>query len=324
MRLPAFVDRLAANGRAAGGDIVAPDDAAARRLRRRMDLFIITATGAMVGVGQALGLLPYPIDAGAYYTQAPLDALYGAAWNATGYVYPPPMAQLLAPLHVLGWPVFIVFWTTLIWAALGWMLGRWTWLAVAGGVVAIMVPGTFAFGVVLGYALNGNIQILLAAGIVLALRRPGWWALGALTKFGTGIGVLYPLFRRDWRAVAEAGGVTLVIVAVSFALAPSLWFDWGRYMLASVEVVSTLPMVPVPFPVRLVMSVALLAYAARTGREWLVAIAAGWAIPALYDWTFIAIWIAAVPLVRQGAGARRERSLVRSAHAAEAALNHVA
>jgi hypothetical protein len=177
------------------------------------------------------------------------------------------------------------------------MLGRWTWLAVASGCVAIVVPGTFGLGAVLGYALNGNVQIFLAAGIVLALRRPGWWALGALTKLGTGVGVLYPVFRREWGNVAEAFLVGGGIVILSFTLAPRLWFDWGQFMIASLSSVSPLPMVTVPFPLRLAMSVGLIAYAARSDRQWLVPIAAGWAIPALYEWTFLAIWIAAVPLL---------------------------
>ena len=273
---------------------------------RLLDQLAVAATGAAIGVLQALGRLPLPFDARAYW-DASLDHLYGATWDATGYVYPPPMAQLLAPLHTLGWPLFIVLWTTLIWAALGWMLGRWTLLAVAGGLVAILVPGTGPLGVVFGYAMNGNVQILLAAGIVLAIRRPGWWAAGALTKLGTGVGILWPLFRRDWRGVAEAVAVTSIIVAVSFALAASLWSDWARYMLASVSVASPLPMVPVPFPVRLVMSVALIWYAARTDRAWLVAIAAGWAIPALYAWSFLGIWIAAVAVRGAGPEAARTR-----------------
>jgi hypothetical protein len=269
-----------------------------RAIRRRMDIAAVGVVGIAVGTGQAAGMLPYPMDAGAYFKQAPLDHLYQSQWNATGYVYPPPMAQLLAPIHVLGWPLFIILWTTLIWIAMGWMLGRWTWLAVGCGLVAAFAPSLSPLGVVLGYALNGNVQLLLAAGVVLAMRRPGWWALGALTKLGTGIGVLYPLFRREWRAVAEAVALSATIVAVSFVLAPRLWFDWVTFMVSSLGVVSPLPMVPVPFPVRLLMSVAILWFAARTERTWLVPIAAGWAIPALYAWTFLAIWIAAVPLWR--------------------------
>lgn len=267
------------------------------RHARMLDRLAIAGTGIAVGALQALGRLPLPFDARAYW-DASLDHLYTNSWNATGYVYPPPMAQILAPLHVLGWPLFVVLWTALIWAALGWMLGRWTLLAVAGGIVAIVVPGTAPLGVVLGYALNGNVQILLAAGVVLAIRRPAWWTLGALTKFGTGIGILWPLFRRDWRGVGEAAGVTAAIVAISFVLAPSLWFDWARYMVVSVGVVSPLPMVPVPFSVRLVMSVALIWYATRANRAWVVVIAAGWAIPALYAWSFIGIWIGAVAVWR--------------------------
>ena len=264
---------------------------------RTLDRLAIAGIGTAIGVLQALGRLPLPFDARAYW-DASLDHLYTTTWNATGYVYPPPMAQLLAPLHVLGWPLFIILWTTLLWAALGWMLGRWTLLAFAGGLVAIIVPGTAPLGVVLGYAMNGNVQILLAAGVVLAIHRPAWWAAGALTKIGTGIGVLWPVFRRDWRGVIEAAAVTGAIVIVSFALAPALWFDWVRYMQASLSAASPIPMVPVPFPVRLAMSVVLIWYAAQTDRAWLVAIASGWAIPALYAWSFMGIWIGAIGLWR--------------------------
>ena len=45
------------------------------------------------------------------------------------------------------------------------------------------------------------------------------------------------------------------------------------------------------------MSVALIWWGARTDRPWTVPIAAGWASLALYQWSYLAVWIAALPLL---------------------------
>ena len=62
--------------------------------------------------------------------------------------------------------------------------------------------------------------------IVAGFRYPATWALMLLTKVTPGIGLLWFLVRREWRALAIALGVTAAIVAVSFVLDRSAWEEW--------------------------------------------------------------------------------------------------
>ena len=43
----------------------------------------------------------------------------------------------------------------------------------------------------------GNVQLLLAAAIVIALRHPAAWALPILTKIGPAVGLTWHLVRRE-------------------------------------------------------------------------------------------------------------------------------
>ena len=77
-------------------------------------------------------------DAHAYYQAAALDDPYRATINggfdAVGglyeYKYPPPLAQVLHPVRMLGisWPVFLGAWTALLLVSLAFMGRRWTLL----------------------------------------------------------------------------------------------------------------------------------------------------------------------------------------------------
>ena len=44
------------------------------------------------------------------------------------------------------------------------------------------------------------------------------------------------------------------------------------------------------------MSAVLIAWGGLTNRAWTVPIGVGWAMPALYPWSFLAIWIASIRL----------------------------
>ena len=77
-------------------------------------------------------------DAHAYYQAAALDDPYRATINggfdAVGglyeYKYPPPLAQVLHPVRMLGisWPAFLGAWTALLLVSLAFMGRRWTLL----------------------------------------------------------------------------------------------------------------------------------------------------------------------------------------------------
>jgi hypothetical protein len=140
----------------------------------------------------------------------------------------------------------------------------------------------------------------MLAAMVAAMRHPrlvGLWAIPILTKVGPGIGVLWYVFRGEWRRAAIIAGVTLAVVAVSFALSPGAWFEYPAWVLRNYgQPHPTVPTWEVPLHFRAVAAVLVLAWGARTGRPWTVFVAAGLAIPALYAWTFLTLWAGAIGL----------------------------
>ena len=233
-------------------------------------------------------------DAHAYYQAAALDDPYRSTINggfdAVGglyeYKYPPPLAQVLHPIRVLGisWPAFLGMWTILLLVSLGWMGRRWTLLLLL-------------FPPVLGELWLGNLNILLGAAIVLGMRWPATWSFVLLTKITPGVGLVWFLVRREWRNLAIALGATVAIVGVSFALAPWLWSDFIEASRTQVSATVDVPRqaAPIALPLRLVVAAVLVAWAARTDRAWIVPIAAGLAVPFLW-WNAFAVMVAAVPL----------------------------
>ena len=262
-----------------------------------IDRAFVVGFGLVCGIFQAIGRFPLPQDAWTSWT-ADLNHLYPEHWGLDGlYIYPPPLAQITTVLHPIGWQLFIVCWTTLLWAALAYMLGRWAWLFVALGIATVVFNLPFAFGDVLGHALNGNVQLLMAAGIVAALRGNALgWLPGLLTKVVSGIGLGWYVLRGEWRPLAITLSATAAVVAVSFAFVPSQWVEWIRWLLNNAGASPPVELDPIPFMVRLPICLALLIWGARTNRAWVVPIAVGWSTPALYLGTYPSMWVGAIPL----------------------------
>ena len=53
-------------------------------------------------------------------------------------------------------------------------------------------------------------------------------------------------------------------------------------------------LVPVGLPLRLAVAVVMVVWGAWTDRRWTVPLAAGLAVPALYAWSFLGIWIGVI------------------------------
>ena len=237
--------------------------------------------GAIVGcvvlaVAHLLGLLDIGVDAYTYWTADPA-APYGATepGTAQAYFYSPAFAQLTAPIHLMPWNVFIALWTVLLAVALVWQAGLWTALALL--LVPVFVDLTV-----------GNIHLLLGAAIVLGFRYPWTWAFVLLTKITPGVGLLWFAFRREWRSLAIALGVTAGIAAVSFALlAAARAPDWAF-------------IVPIPVWFRLPLAIAIVWWGARTDRMWTVPLASCVALPVLWFNGF-AMLVAMLPLLVQTA-----------------------
>jgi hypothetical protein len=270
-----------------------------RSLAGLMDRFGLPACGVMgfiFGVGQALQLTNKPIDFILYWRATNFADLYPPDWLSLdyGYVYPPPLAQLLYPFHVLPFDVAAVMWSVVCFLSLWYSTRAWALpvivLGFAGAALDLPRPTTIG----LEYALLGNIQWPIVAAIVASARWSGWWAMPLLTKIGVGVGVLWPIFRREWRDAATAIGTTLAVCLVSFLLTPAAWFEFFQFIIDNYGGPSLVPIVGPPFPVRLAIAVGLVLVASRTDRRWLVYIACGLAIPALYEWSFVPFWLAAI------------------------------
>jgi len=200
--------------------------------------------------------------------------------------YSPAIAQVFALFGGLPWYVFLFGFEALLVGTLIWLGGRWT-------------PLLFAFPPLILELYAGNINLLLAAAIALGFRYPVAWAFVLLTKVTPGVGVLWFAARREWRNLAIAVGVTAAIVAVSFALAPSLWGDWFAALttLRGQEQGE----LPIPLLIRLPIAAALVWWGGATDRRWTVPVAATVATPVLWiGWSaWLVVLFALVPILRE-------------------------
>jgi len=277
------------------------DDAIARMrtgAARNFHRDVMLLLGVLCGLAQATGVLGTPIDAAAYWQAGQSADLYPLHWSerATGYLfYPPPVAQLSALLQPLGWTIFVTALTTATFASIWYCAGRWSLPLLALGLPYLvfgMEPQAAA--TFLSYALLGNLQWILAALTIVALRHPALWSLQLVTKVTPAIGWWWHILRGEWRAAAIAVAASVAIIAVSFAIDPHLWFEFIEFVLRN----GTMADPPfetfvVPVGVRLATAVPVLVWGARTDRPWTVPIVCGWVLPALYGLGFLPFWVAA-------------------------------
>jgi hypothetical protein len=176
--------------------------------------------------------------------------------------YSPAAAQVLGLFHFLPWPLFALLWFAALAVLLVWLARGWT--------LAVLAFPAVAFDIYLG-----NIEVLLAAAIVVGFRYPAAWAVVLLTKVTPGIGLVWFVSRREWRNLAIALGVTAVIAGASFLMAPNLWLEWPQAILAVRDRPGMASVI-----VRFVAAVLLVHWGARTDRRWTVIVggtlALGW------------------------------------------------
>ncbi len=217
-------------------------------------------------------------DAHAYWSLDLADPYAGPAALSTAdqYRYSPPIALLMAPFHLLDWPVFLATWTALLYLAVGW-LGRWWW-----GFALI------AFAPIAMEMHYGNINLFLAAAIAASFRWPALWSVVLLTKPTAAVGLLYPLVRRDWRAVAIPLAVTAVACAASGLVRPDLWSGYLAMLVTDAGVPQ-----PIPLALRLPIAAVIVVWGGLTGRRWTVVVGATIGLPQSW-WTNLAL-LAALP-----------------------------
>jgi len=278
------------------------------RGRLPVDTFAIAA--AVLVAARFLDISPWnhpSLDLHTYWATRDGIDYSGSPFLIGAYLYAPLFAQAIAPLTALPWPVFAGIWTALIAGAYLWLVGRWA--------LPILLSAAVALELYLG-----QIDVFLAAAIVLGFRHPAVWALLLLTKVTPGIGLIWFAVRREWQSLLVALSATVALAAVSALIDPVAWRGWVDLLQRS----ATQPQViegtflPVPLWVRLPAAAALVAWGARTDRSWTVPVGALLAMPVLWI-NVLTILVAVVPLRAEAGSVPARRWLLQPGLAPTAA-----
>jgi len=166
--------------------------------------------------------LPSGMDARCYWVPSLADPYLHSNWlDQIAYTYSPAFLQLLEPIRLLPWQVFMAAWAAILMAAMAYMTGP-----------RLILLGLAFFGLMEIW--GGNIEMLVAVSIVLGFRWPAAWSFVLLTKITPGIGLLWFAVRREWRSLAIALGATAAVAAVSFVLMPAAWQRWPQVLFSNV------------------------------------------------------------------------------------------
>jgi Glycosyltransferase family 87 len=250
-----------------------------RNRRAIRDALVIAGVARAAWYYVVQGIHPWEfvgIDARAYWR---VDLAHPYASSAVGepstYLYPPVFAQVLAPLSVLPFPVFFALWTALLVALLVWLVRPWPW-----ALAILVLPITYELFV-------GNIHLLIAAVIARGFMRPGLWAFPLLSKVTPGVGLVWFLVRREWRALVVALGVTAVLIILSVLVSPTAWSEWFAFIIANRDTGDAVLL-------RVAVAVALVAFAGLTDRRWLVPVAVLLAFPVVW----VETWVVLLAIIR--------------------------
>jgi hypothetical protein len=245
-----------------------------QRYARPVGLGLVIA-GLLFGAYLFLVIAPasqtFGYDAFAYWSVT-MPEPYAVPVGALGsFNYSPAYALIADWFSAVEWWVFLWLWSMLLVGTVVWMAGSPGWVLVA-----------FALPFVALELYHGNIHILLAAAIVLGFKHPWTWAFVLLSKPSAGIGLLWFVARGEWRALAIALGTTAFISALSFLIAPSLWFGWADLLAGSIGQTPLSPHIAIPLWLRLPAAALLVIWGARTGRRWTVVVSSMLALPVLW------------------------------------------
>ena len=199
------------------------------------------------------------VDAHAYWAASRGELYRSAPTTVDAFLYSPAFMHLITPVVWLPWPLFaavvlgaagLTF--AYLLAPLGWRWGVPLWLCCTGEI------------------LTGNIFWVLALVALFGRRVPSLWVVPLLTKITPGVGLLWFLVRRQWAALAVAAATLVVVVGLSYAVAPGLWQAWVDFLLhnagSSTHSVGS-RIVPPPV-VRFPLAIVLVAWGARKERPW--------------------------------------------------------
>jgi glycosyl transferase family 87 len=241
-------------------------------------LFVISAGVSL----QVLILLTLsggdPVDALCYWLTDPAHPYRTTEFQ---FGYSPVVAQIMAPLFDLPFEVFALLLRIIEVASLVFLTGP--------------LAGALIFTTPVASEVNAaNINLLIAVVMVLGFRWPVLWVIPLLTKPTMGVGLLWFLWRREWRKALIPIAVAGALALGSFLFDPRVWFEYVAWLRATDQDGGW----PYPYPIwaRLPISIALVIWGARTNRPWAVALASAFALPRLY-YQSPAILIAVVPLI---------------------------
>ena len=255
---------------------------AANRARVALAFGGVAFTAVQLIIGTQAGLFPIPGGdeliwdrvGDAIWTGAPI--YYNAPVLTDSFWYAPPIAVLFGTVSWL--PVVAQHWlfTVLRIASLRVIAGSW----IGAGIACWFPLVAFELG-------GGNFNLVIAAGIVAAIRRrPELAVVGALAKLGPALAI----DPRDWR---RAGLVLAVMAAITIPWL-HLWPEYVSHLMANLG--SPLgPQVPIPFALRLAGALALIVLVRA---PWARALAASMAIPAFY-WGSLVVLVAPVAIALQ-------------------------
>ena len=209
-----------------------------------------------------------PVDVHYYWAADPANLYpHPEAGEHNGYNYSPAFEFVVGWWRFVPFEVFVAIWRAILLGILVYLAGPFTLLVLFTVPVASEINA-------------GNIQLMLALAVVLGFRWPATWAFVVLTKLTPGVGLLWFALRREWRALAIAGAVTVAIAAASFLLMPSAWSGYLALLTGS-PAPSVAPYY-LPFWARLPVALALIVWAAWKGYRWPVVVAATAALPVYY------------------------------------------
>lgn len=259
---------------------------------RRLAISGFVLVVAIFAVVRLLNLYPWNdriFDLWAYWsTRDGLDYTLAHPGESGHYLYSPAFAQLISPLTLLPLPLFMATWTVLLAGVFYWLLG---WRAFFVGLLA---------PVVMSIAI-GQLDVLMAAMIVIGFRWPAVWAFAFITKLTPGVGVLWFAARREWRSLGVALGATAALFGASMTLDPRAWVGWIEMLLRfETPTAANGVFLPVPLWARLPLVAVLIVWGARTNRRWVLPIGVALALPTVWINT-PTILIAALPLLALGA-----------------------
>ena len=234
----------------------------------------------------------YQYDAMAYWS-AGLDDPYRQSMVGRGstYLYSPAFAQVSWPLTWLPWELFRGLWAALNLGALIWLAGP------IFAAVLLVIPGS----PVIDEVSTGNIHLLLAAALFLAIRYPGAWAFPLITKITPGVAIAYLVGARRWRELGVALGVTAAIGVASFLTVSHLWFQWAEVLVASsgVPVSEEIAVVPGPLVLRTGIAGIIAMVGGSLGWRWTVPVAAVVALPVPWS-SGLSVLVAVIAMWRSG------------------------